>query len=236
MTQTVIPPTIDDISMKEFDPEISRKLLTFLWPYRRTFFISLLMMVIGAIAGGAGPYLVKIALDSGLAAHSLPSLETAVILYIITAIVQWISTYSRVNTMARVAQSIIQDLRLQLFTHLQELSVNFFNHYSVGRVIVRVVNDVNVLQDFLTWALLAIVRDIFTLVGIVIAMISMDASLSLITFTVIPLMVVATVIFRKRARQNYRKSRAAMSWVNSVLAENINAVRVVQSFYRQSTN
>ena len=236
MTEIIIPPTIDDISFKEFDPEISKRLLSFMRPYRSTFFLSLVMMVIGALAGVAGPYLVKVALDSGLAAGSLPALQTAVLLYLLTAIVQWISTYSRVNTMARVAQSIIQDLRMQMFRHLQELSLNFFNRYSVGRVIVRVINDVNVLQDFLTWALLAIVRDVLTLVGILIAMISMDAKLSLISFTVIPLMVVATVIFRDTARQNYRKSRAAMSWVNSVLAENINGVRVVQSFSRQSTN
>ncbi len=236
MTQPIIPPTIDDISMKEFDPEITGKLFSFIKPYRGTFLVSLVMMVIAAVAGVAGPYLVKLALDSGLSAHSLPALETAVLLYLFTAVVQWGSTYSRVNTMARVAQSIIQDVRMQLFTHLQELSLNFYNRYSVGRVIVRVVNDVNVLQDFLTWALLAIVRDVLTLVGILIAMLSMDASLSLITFTVIPLMAVATILFRKRARQNYRKARAAMSWVNSVLAENINGVRVVQSFSRQATN
>jgi ATP-binding cassette, subfamily B, multidrug efflux pump len=236
MTEMIIPPTIDDISMKEFDPEISRRLLSFMQPYRSTFLLSLVMMIVGALAGVAGPYLVKVALDSGLAAGSLPALQTAVLLYLVTAIVQWISTYSRVNTMARVAQSIIQDLRMQMFRHLQELSLSFFSRYSVGRVIVRVINDVNVLQDFLTWALLAIVRDVLTLVGILIAMISMDAKLSLISFTVIPLMVIATVIFRKNARQNYRKSRAAMSWVNSVLAENINGVRVVQSFSRQSTN
>ena len=236
MTEIIIPPTIDDISFKEFDPEISQRLLSFMRPYRRTFLLSLVMMIVGALAGVAGPYLVKVALDEGLAAGSLPALRTAVLLYLLTAVVQWISTYSRVNTMARVAQSIIQDLRMQMFRHLQELSLNFFNRYSVGRVIVRVINDVNVLQDFLTWALLAIVRDVLTLVGILIAMISMDAKLSLISFTVIPLMVVATVIFRKNARQNYRKSRAAMSWVNSVLAENINGVRVVQSFSRQSIN
>ncbi len=241
MTQTqtvrnVIPPTIDDISMKEFDLDVSRKLLSFMTPYRSTFLLSLIMMIISAAAGVAGPYLVKVALDSGLAAGSLTALRNAVLLYLLTAIVQWISTYSRVNTMARVAQSIIYDVRMRLFEHLQELSLNFFNRYSVGRVIVRVVNDVTMLQDFLTWALLAIVRDVLTLGGIIFAMVSMDARLSLLTFTVIPLMVIATVIFRKNARANYRKSRAAMSWVNSVLAENINGVRVVQSFSRQSTN
>jgi len=99
-----------------------------------------------------------------------------------------------------------------------------------------VINDVEVLRDFLTWGMLAIVRDVFVLVGIILAMLSMNLRLSLITFTVLPLMALATYIFRRAARRNYRKVRAAISWVNSVLAENINAVRVVQAFSRQQTN
>jgi len=97
-------------------------------------------------------------------------------------------------------------------------------------------NDVGVLRDFLTWALLAIARDLFTVFGILFAMMAMNLRLSLITFSVLPVMLAVTILFRKEARENYRKVRAAISWVNSVLAENINAVRVVQAFSRQSVN
>jgi len=99
-----------------------------------------------------------------------------------------------------------------------------------------VINDVGVLREFLTWAVLAIARDLFTLVGIIVAMLAMNLRLSLLTFAVLPLMVGVTVLFRRRARDNYRQVRAAISWVNSVLAENINAVRVVQAFSRQAFN
>jgi ATP-binding cassette subfamily B protein/subfamily B ATP-binding cassette protein MsbA len=150
--------------------------------------------------------------------------------------VQWLATYGRVNIMARVGQSIIFDLRTSMFGHLQKLSLGFFSRYSVGRIIVRVINDVGVLREFITWAVLAIARDFFTLIGILIAMISMNARLSLITYSTIPLMVAATLIFKKYARENYRKVRAAISWVNSVLAENINGVRVIQAFSRQEVN
>ena len=105
-----------------------------------------------------------------------------------------------------------------------------------GSVITRVINDVGVLREFLTWAVLAIARDLFVLVGIVVAMLSMDLRLSLLTFAVLPIMVVATMAFRKQARENYRRVRSAISWVNSVLAENINGVRVVQAFSRQEIN
>ena len=123
-----------------------------------------------------------------------------------------------------------------MYLHLQKLSLSFFNRFSVGRIIVRVINDVNVLRDFIINALMAVLRDVFVLIFIVISMLAMDAKLSLITFSVLPVMAVITVFFRKKAREYYRDSRAAMSWVNSVLAENINGVRVVQSFSREDFN
>ena len=231
----VAPPT-DDIQQKGYDPRITRRLASFARPYTGWILLSLLLMLIGSATTVAGPYLVKIALDDGLAAGSLPALTQAVLLYLAFNLLQWAVIFIRVFIMARVAQSYIFDLRQRLFAHLQQLSLSFFSRYSVGRVITRVINDVGVLREFLTWALLAIARDLFTLVGIVIVMLSMNVRLSLLTFAVLPLMVAVTILFRRRARDNYRQVRAAISWVNSVLAENINAVRVVQAFSRQARN
>ena len=98
------------------------------------------------------------------------------------------------------------------------------------------INDVGVVREFITWSLLAISRDLFTVFGILIAMLAMNVQLSLITFAVLPVMIGITILFRRRARENYRRVRSAISWVNSVLAENINGVRVVQAFSRQETN
>jgi ATP-binding cassette, subfamily B, multidrug efflux pump len=196
----------------------------------------MLLMLIGSAMTVVGPYLVKVALDSGIEVDSIQALQRAVLLYLVVAVVQWFVTFARVNIMARVGQSIIFDMRARLFEHLQELSLSFFSHYSVGRVITRVINDVGVLRQFIAWAALAIARDLFALVGILVVMLAMNVRLSLLTFTVIPLMIAATVIFRKKARENYRKVRQAISWVNSVLAENINGVRVVQAFSREAIN
>jgi ATP-binding cassette subfamily B multidrug efflux pump len=229
-------PPNEDILLKGFDPQITRRIAAFARPYRWQILAALILMLTSSAAAVAGPYLVKIALDSGLKAGSLPALRQAVLYYILATIIQWAATLGRVNIMARAGQSIIYDLRAQLFEHLQRLSLNFFTRFSVGRVITRVINDVGVLREFLTWAVLAIARDLFTLVGIMVAMLAMDARLTLITFSVLPLMVLVTIAFRKRARDNYRKVRQAISWVNSVLAENINGVRVVQAFSRQERN
>jgi ATP-binding cassette subfamily B protein/subfamily B ATP-binding cassette protein MsbA len=236
MAQIIVPPQSDDVLMKGFDPNVTRRLAHFGRPYLGKILLALLFMFINSAAVVAGPYLVKVALDSGIKAGNLAVLKQAVLLYLATIAVQWLATFLRINIMVRVGQAIIYDLRASLFEHLQQLSLSFYSRFSVGRIITRVINDVVVLRDFLTWAMLAIARDVFTVFGILIAMLAMDFRLSLITFAVLPFMVVATIFFRKRARANYRLVRQAISWVNSVLAENINAVRVVQAFSRQSLN
>jgi ATP-binding cassette subfamily B multidrug efflux pump len=230
------PPPNEDILLKGFDPRVTRRLIAYAVPYWHKLLVALVLMLVASAAAVAGPYLVKVALDSGLEAGSLPALRQAVIVYLLAALIQWAATFLRVNIMARTGQSIIYDIRGRLFEHLQQLSLSFYSHYSVGRIITRVINDVGVLREFITWAVLAIARDLFTLVGILGAMLVMDARLSLLTFSVLPVMIAVTVVFRKRARDNYRLVRAAISWVNSVLAENINGVRVVQAFSRQQTN
>ena len=193
-------------------------------------------MLIASAASVAGPYFVKIAIDSGLTAGNAVLLRYTLLAYLAVSVIQWVSTYYRVNLMAWVGQAVIYDVRKKLFAHLQELSLGFYSRYSVGRVITRAINDVETLRDFLTWALLAIARDVFTLALIIFVMLDMDVRLALLTFSVLPVMVLITILFRRASRAAYRKVRAAISWVNSVLAENVNGVRVVQAFSRQKQN
>ena len=236
----ILPPAYvtqsEDQYDKSFDPRIARRLMDFIRPYNGRVILAMIFMAGASAAAVAGPYFVKVALDNGLTANNLDTLRQTVLAFVAVSIFQWICAYFRVRLMAFVGQAVIYDLRKALFDHLQKLSLSFYSRYSVGRVITRVINDVEVLRDFLTWGLLAIVRDIFVLVGIIIVMLGMNQRLSLLTFSVLPVMALSTYIFRRLVRRSYRKVRAAMSWVNSVLAENINAVRVVQAFSRQKTN
>lgn len=239
LRKTRTPPayvTSDEVDAKGFDPYISRRYWSFIKPYGWRIVAALVFMGIASVAAVVGPYFVQFAIDEGIARHSQAALFQAVSLYLVTALVQWVATYIRVHIMVRVGQSIIYDLRSRLFEHLQNLSLSFYSRYSVGRVIARVVGDVAVARQFLTWAMLATFRDLVTLLGTLIAMLVMDVRLSLLTFTVLPLMIGATIYFRARARRNYRRVRTANSWTNSVLAENINGVRVVQAFSREKIN
>ena len=241
MTQiTITPPAYVTQSEEQYDkpldPMVARRLLAFIAPYKWQMLLSAFLMLVAVSSSIAGPYLVKVAIDDGLTAGNPLALRNVVLLYLALALTRWGFIYWRVNIMAQVGQSVIYDLRKVLFEHLQKLSLSFYSHYSVGRVITRVINDVETLREFVTWAVLAVARDLFALAGIVAAMLALNVRLSLITFLTIPFMVASTVAYRRTARRAYRRVRAAISWVNSVLAENINGIRVVQAFSRQAHN
>lgn len=221
---------------KSYDPRVARRLFAFARPYLGKLFLAMLLMMGASAAAVSGPYFVRLAIDNGLTAHNWDALRWIVLAYLGTAVLQWLFIYWRVNIMAWVGQAVIYDVRTTLFRHLQELSLGFYSRYSVGRIITRVINDVETLRDFLTWAILAITRDLFTLFFIIGIMLQMNLRLALITFSVLPLMIALTIYFRRISRAAYRKVRAAVSWVNSVLAENVNGVRVVQAFSRQRYN
>ncbi|MEW6285513.1 MAG: ABC transporter ATP-binding protein [Chloroflexota bacterium] len=221
---------------KGYDPKVARGLLQFIKPYTRQMLISLVFMVIVTAASVSGPYFVKLAIDEGIGKSDLAALRNIVIAYFVVAGVQLITNFYRIRIMSRVGQHVLYDVRTAMFDHLQKLSLSFYNRYSVGRVITRVINDVGTLREFITWAVLAIVRNLLAIIGTLIAMLSLNLRLSLITFAVVPLMALATIFYRNLARRNYRRVRAAISWTNSVLAENVNGVRVVQAFSRQAHN
>ncbi|MEW6028553.1 MAG: ABC transporter ATP-binding protein [Chloroflexota bacterium] len=236
----IIPPSFitqsEEQLDKGYDPKVARGLLRFIEPYAGQMLVALFFMILVTAAAVSGPYFVKLAIDEGIARRDVPALRNIVIAYLLVSLAQWGFNYLRVRIMSRVGQHVLYDVRTAMFAHLQRLSLSFYNRYSVGRVITRVINDVGTLREFITWAVLAIVRNLLGIIGTLIAMLTLNLRLSLLTFLVLPFMVWATVAFRKAARRNYRKVRAAVSWTNSVLAENVNGVRVVQAFSRQGFN
>ncbi len=240
MTTKIIPPTFithsEEQLDKGYDPNVARGLLRFIQPYAPRMLFALILMLIVTAAAVSGPYFVKLAIDEGIGKNDVVALRNIALAYLVVSIIQLVTNFFRVRIMSRVGQHVLYDVRMAMFEHLQKLSLSFYNRYSVGRVITRVINDVGTLREFITWAVLAIVRNLLGILGTLIAMLALDFRLSLLTFIVLPFMVWATVAFRKAARQNYRKVRAAVSWTNSVLAENVNGVRVVQAFSRQEKN
>jgi ATP-binding cassette subfamily B protein/subfamily B ATP-binding cassette protein MsbA len=226
----------DDILGKAYDPRIARRLLAYLRPHGRAIALAMALMGAGTFSTLSGPYLIKIALDDGLAAGRPDVLALAVAGYLAVNLLLWITDRSRIILMAKTGQEIIFTLRADLFAHLQSLSLAFFARYSVGRLISRVVGDVGVLREMITWAVVAVARDLLTLVGLCVVMLLLNWRLSLLTFLVLPVMAVITAVWRARARDIYRQLRRSVAWLNGVVNENIQGVRVVQSFSRETHN
>ena len=228
--------TDDEVLGKAYDARVAQRLMSYLAPQRRALFLAMALMVVGTLADLAGPYLIKVAIDGGVAAGDTTVLWLATLTYVLVNAGWWFATRERIRAMATAGQSIIFALRAQLFDHLQQLALGFYARHSVGRLISRVVNDVGVMREFVTWALVAVARDVLHLVGLVLAMVVLDWRLSLLTFLVLPLMGVATAMWRSRAREAYRWTRRSQSRVTGTLSENIAGVRVVQSFSREERN
>jgi ATP-binding cassette subfamily B protein/subfamily B ATP-binding cassette protein MsbA len=226
----------DEILGKAYDARVTRRLLGYIRPYWRELLAAMGWMLFAMTGYVSGPYLIGLAIDRGIARGDVGQTATALGLYALSGLVFWIGTYMRINTMARTGQNIVYDLRNALFAHLQRLSLGFYSRYAVGRIVSRVVNDVTVVRELVVWALVAVVRSLVDLIGIIAAMVFLNAPLALLSFAVLPLMAIATEIFRRYARDSYRQVRSAVGWVNAVLNENIVGVRVVQAFSREPYN
>jgi ATP-binding cassette, subfamily B, multidrug efflux pump len=146
--------------------------------------------------------------------------------------IEWINGY----LLAGLGQRIIYDLRMQLFEHIHSLSLSYFHRQPVGRLVTRTANDVAAMEEMFSTAFVAILKDIGMLLGIVVFLLVINVQLGLITMSVIPLMVIATLIFRRFARTAYRQWRAALSRMNAFTAETLGGVRVVQLFHKESVN
>ncbi len=229
------PDQVDD-RYAEYDPDVARRLAGYIFPYRRQLALGMVLVLSASALSLAGPYIVSLAIDEGIAAKNWAALMLAVAGFTALNLVAWRIRVKQADILSRTGQSIMYDIRTQMFAHLQHLSMSYFDTHEVGRVISRMTSDVHVLEDFATWAIVQVVNDAFVLFGIFGVMVYMDLKLSLLTFTVLPLMAVGTFIWRAKARDSYRDVRQAISRINGSLAENINGVRVVQSLVRETLN
>ena len=237
----------EEVIGKAYDSRLMRRLLRYLRPYKWHVVIALIAIVLKSVADVLGPFLTKIAIDKYLAkapnAHSwlgdrlsnAPLLGIAQIgglyigLLIFTFVLEFIQTY----TMQWTGQKVMFDLRSQIFRHLQHMHVAFFDKNPVGRLVTRVTTDVDALNEMFTAGVVSIFEDVFVLAGIVAIMLRMNWKLALITFAVLPLILIATKIFRDKVRDSYRRIRTAIARINSYLQEAVSGMLVLQLFNRE---
>lgn len=226
----------DDALGKAYDGRLVRRLLGFMSPYLRQLYLAIFLMIVSSLLAVAQPAIVGRAIDDGIRANAPDVLRSLSILFLFAAIGEWLTNRWRIGIMAFVGSKVVADYRSVLFRHLHNLSLNFHNNYSVGRLMSRLISDVGVLQDFITWSITGLFRSAFTLAGIVIAMLLINWQLALVTFAVLPPMILLTNYWRVHVRLAYRATRQRLSLINGYLNESISGIRVTKSFVRETEN
>ncbi len=216
--------------------ESAGRLLAFLRPYRAQCVISLVAITLQTLGELALPRLLGIAIDQGIARKSTHTLFLAVGIFLACVLGVFGARWTQGYTTTRIGNRVIFDLRYALFRHIQVLSFKTFDRMGVGRLISRVQNDVSVLQDLLTDGIIGLFADLLVLIGIIIAMLTINVELALLSYIVLPIMVVIVMIWRRFAIRVYRAVRAATSRLTGFSAENISGMRAIQSFRREQEN
>ncbi|MBN1641558.1 MAG: ABC transporter ATP-binding protein [Anaerolineae bacterium] len=193
-------------------------------------------MAITALVNLSRPWIVSQIIDVGIAERNPGYLLRMVVVFAGLNAFNALAVIGRINLMTWVGNTVIRTMRNQIFEKFQVLSMDFFSEHEVGRLMSRMTTDVNRVQEMVTWSVIFLINDAINLVGTIAIMFSMNARLSLVSFAVLPVMIVATEIWRRKAREIYRWARRANAKVNADLQENINGVRVVQSFSREAFN
>jgi ATP-binding cassette subfamily B protein/subfamily B ATP-binding cassette protein MsbA len=229
-------PDKDDQLGKAYDGRIVSRLSVYLRPYTARLILAIILMIISSLLAVSQPLIIGLAVDQGISSGSLVTLRTWSVVFLLAALGAWITNRWRIAIMAYVGTAVVADYRSHLFRHLHTLSLNFFNNYSVGRLMSRLISDIGVVQDFVTWSITGLFRSFFTLTGIVIAMFLLNWQLALVTFSVLPLMAILTNYWRKHVRIAYRATRQRLSLINGYLNESISGIRVTKSFTREEQN
>jgi len=223
----------EEILGKAYDARLARRLIKYLRPYWKVVVVSVFLLLVVSALQLVGPYLTKVAIDRYIRNHELGGLTTIAGLFLVVLVFQLLVAFVQSYLMNWTGQKIMYDLRMEIFGHIQRLHVAYFDRNPVGRIITRMTTDVDVLNELFTAGVVSIFGDVFLLGGIVVVMVVMNWKLALVCFSVIPLIFVATMIFKVKVRDSYRWVRTAVAKINAFLQENITGMSVVQVFVQE---
>jgi ATP-binding cassette subfamily B multidrug efflux pump len=218
-----------------FNPRVVSRLLGYLRPYSRQMALAFASMLVVSALTLTTPYLLKLAIDQYITQGDRAGLARIALLTMAAFAGLFIATAGQQYFLSWVSQRVLANLRSDLFLHLQHLSLSYHDNHIVGVTVSRVMNDVATINELISQGVITLVGDTVVLGGIIIIMLTMSPSLGLITFVVLPLMVLATIWFSRRARVAFRETRTRVARVVGDLAEGIAGVRVIQAFGQEES-
>jgi ATP-binding cassette subfamily B protein len=210
-----------------------RGLLELLRPYRARTLLMIGSLLLATAAALAPPPLAKLAIDNGIVPGDLQALTRIVLLFLLTALIYWAATYAQTYLTGWVGQRALQDLRIQLFAHLQTLSVDFYSRRQAGVLISRLTNDVEALDQLVSDGAVTLFGSTLTLVGTAAILVVLDVRLALLTFLVFPVLLAGSLAFRIVSADAYRLTREKVAAITAYLQETLSGIRVVRSFAQE---
>jgi ATP-binding cassette subfamily B multidrug efflux pump len=226
----------DDILGKAYDARLMRRLLPFLRPHLGLAAAALAAVLLGTGAFLLGPWIVGRIIDEGIARGDRAAVRAYALLFLEIQLASFLLTWVRNYFLQALGQRIMFDLRGRIFSHLQKMSLSFFDRNPVGRLVTRVTGDVAALAEMFSVGLVTVVGDLFLIGGIAAAMFWCDGKLAVIALAVLPPLALLTHGFKSRLRGAYRDIRVRLARLNSCFQENIAGIRVVQLFNREDRN
>jgi ATP-binding cassette subfamily B multidrug efflux pump len=244
-------PHEEEVLGKAYDSRLMRRLLHYLKPYWAVVSIAVVATFFYGVLQAIPAYLMKVEIDRYLdpagrqrlphfLAHFLSPnplvgiSQIAFALFLPAVLITFFLEFGQTFAMQLVGQKVMYDLRKEIFGHLQRLQMSFFDRNPVGRLVTRVTTDVDVLNDLFASGVTAIFQDFFTLLSIIVVMLELNWKLALLTFSVLPLIVVTTMMFRRAVRESYRRIRVAIARINAYLQEHLTGMVALQLFNREA--
>ncbi|MCG8352874.1 MAG: ABC transporter ATP-binding protein/permease [Chloroflexales bacterium] len=225
----------DDIILgKAYDARLVRRLATFVKPYWRRLILAILLLLGAALTELVPPLLVQRAIDGPIATRQLDGLWPIFALFVTALLLTFAMRYAHNYIIQSIGQQVMVDLRVRLFRHVQQLGLSFFDRNPVGRLLTRITNDVDSLNEFLTQGMVMILADTVLLLGIIVVMFVLNWRLALISLAVLPILVLIVAIYQRFMRATYRLVRQRLARINAYLNEQIGGVLVTQLFNREN--
>ena len=223
----------EEIAGKAYDARILARFSRYVKPYQGAVLVVLFLLPLVAACRLAQPWIIKLAIDGHITTGKLAGLESIALLFLLVLLSESLFSYIEIYLLQSVGQRVMSDMRAELYSHVMHLPVAWFDRTPVGSVVTRLTSDIEVLGEMFASGIITIVGDILLLVGIVSVMLWMNPKLSLVTFSVLPVLLYVAWAFRRRMRQSFREVRARLGRLNSFLAESIGGMAIIQAFNRQ---
>lgn len=218
---------------KALDSRIMKRLLSYFRPYSGYIVTATVLTVTISALAALRPRLTPIAVDDKIMNRDLPGLQTIVLIMLGTLVLQGILQYGMTYLTSWIGQKIIYDLRKKIFSHILSLDLKFFDRNPIGRIVTRVTGDVEVLFEVFSSGLVTAFGDIFLIIWVLYFMFALDYQLALVTLSVLPVLIYATSVFRKKVRDSYRRIRILVAKLNSFIQEHITGITIVQYFGKE---